>query len=68
MGVLVAKVTNWCAACTAAIIGAGPNSQPTFQPVNEKVLPALEMVSVRSRMPGSEASGTWRAPSYVRCS
>ena len=27
-------------------------TQPTFQPVNEKVLPADEMVTVRSRMPG----------------
>src|SRR3712207_9481850 len=38
--------------------GAGPVAQPTFQPVHENVLPADEIRSVRSRMPGNEASGT----------
>ena len=35
----------------------GPLHQPIFQPVNENDLPALEIVSVRSAIPGSVASG-----------
>ncbi len=48
---------------------AGPVAQPTFQPVNENVLPAEPRVSVRSRMPGSVAIGTCgRSASKARCS
>ena len=43
-------------------------TQPTFQPVKENVLPAEEMVTVRSRMPGSVASGDVLGPSKTRCS
>ncbi len=52
---------------TAVTRSAGPCSQPTFQPVNENVLPDDEMVSVRSAIPGSVATGTCSAPN-VRCS
>ena len=51
----------------AATSGAGPVAQPIFQPVNEKLLPPLEIVSVRSRMPGRVAIGMWGTPK-VRCS
>ena len=47
---------------TAATSSAGPVAQPIFQPVNEKVLPELEIVSVRSAMPGSVAIGTCSLP------
>ena len=43
------------AAVTSA---AGPHIQPIFQPVVLNVLPPDEIVSVRSRMPGSVAIGT----------
>lgn len=42
-------------------------TQPTFQPVNENVLPALPMVTVRSRIPGNDAMGRC-SPSKTRCS
>ena len=58
---------NCLAARTAATRGAGPLTQPTFQPVKEKVLPPEEMERVRSAMPGRVAKGTW-APSNTRCS
>ena len=60
-------VRNCLAARTAATSGAAAVTHPTFQPVKEKVLPPEEMVSVRSRMPGSVASGTCD-PSKTRCS
>jgi len=44
-----------------------PVTQPTFHPVNEKVLPAELIVTVRSRMPGSEAIGMC-SPSNTMCS
>ena len=62
------KVRNWWAAWAPAIRSPGPVAQPTFQPVKEKVLPALERERVRSRMPGTVAIGTCSAPSKVRCS
>ena len=43
---------NCFASRTASTRSAGPVTQPTFQPVNENVLPAELMDSVRSRMPG----------------
>ena len=46
---------------------SGPVSQPIFQPVKEKVLPADEMVMVRSAAPGSVATGMCLTPK-VRCS
>lgn len=55
-------------AVTASMSSAGPATQPIFQPVSEKVLPAEEMVRVRSAMPGSAAIGVWATPSKVRCS
>ena len=51
------------AACAAAIIGCGPVAQPIFHPVKENVFPELEMLIVRSRIPGSEAIGTCSTPS-----
>ena len=53
---------------TALSSCGGAHTQPIFQPVTLNVLPALEMVTVRSRMPGSVAIGTWVRPSKVRCS
>ena len=53
---------------TAATSAGGAQSQPTFHPVNEKVLPDEEIVTVRSRMPGSVASGMCSRPSKTRCS
>ena len=56
------KVTNWCALATAlGERAAAPPTQPTFQPVSEKILPAEPILTVRSAMPGKAASGTWRA-------
>ena len=51
------KVRNCLAVRTARTRWAGPVAQPTFQPVNENVLPAELIVSVRSRIPGRVASG-----------
>ncbi len=50
------------AARTAATSSAGPCTQPTFQPVTENVLPAEEMVSVRSARPGSDRHRHVRTP------
>ncbi len=62
------KVRNCLTPRTAATSSAGPVTQPTFHPVTEKVFPAEEMVSVRSAMPGSVATGTCSSPSNSRCS
>ena len=44
-------------------------SQPIFQPVVLKVLPPLEIVTVRSAAPGRLAIGMWGAAwSKTRCS
>ena len=43
-------------------------AHPIFHPVKEKVLPELEIVTVRSNMPGRVAIGVWVVPSKVRCS
>ena len=67
-GVAPAKVRNCLAARTAATSGAGPVAQPTFQPVTLNVLPSEEIVSVRSAIPGSVASGMCSRPSKTRCS
>ena len=55
---------------TAETSAAGPLAQPTFHPVQENVLPADEMRSVRSRIPGRLASGTCGLAASVktRCS
>ena len=53
---------------TAATASAGPLTQPTFQPVAEKVFPAEEIVSVRSAIPGSVDTGMCSSPSKTRCS
>ena len=42
-------------------------AQPIRHPVTPKVFDAPLIVMVRSRMPGSVASGTW-VPSYTMCS
>ena len=42
----------------AATSSAGPEHQPVFQPVTENDLPTLEIVSVRSAIPGNVAGGT----------
>ena len=62
------KVRNWCALATIAASGGGATAQPTFQPVSEKILPAEPILTVRSAMPGSEASGIWARPSNTTCS
>lgn len=54
-------------ASTASIRSAGPVTQPIFHPVVENVLPADEIVSVRSHAPGSVEIGTC-GPSKTRCS
>ena len=64
-GAELVNVTNWWVARTASVSGGGAMAQPTFHPVTLNVLPMLSMVIVRSRMPGSVAIGTWRAPSKV---
>ena len=61
------KVRNCLTPRTAAMAGAGPLIQPTFQPVVEKVLPPEEIVRVRSAIPGSVAIGMCGTPK-VRCS
>jgi hypothetical protein len=43
---------------TAATNEGVPVTQPIFQPVNENVLPADEIETVRSRMPGKVTIGT----------
>ena len=53
---------------TAATRSGAAVTQPTFQPVNENVLPAHPMVTVRPRIPGKVASGTCSASSKTRCS
>ena len=45
-------------ACRGDAAAGGAQIQPIFQPVVLNVLPPLEITSVRSRMPGSVASGT----------
>jgi hypothetical protein len=57
------KVSHCLAASTAPTSSAGPVAQPTFQPVNEYDLPALDRVRVRSNIPGSVAIGTCSTPS-----
>ena len=57
-GLPLTYVRNCLTARTAEISSAGPLTQPIFQPVVEKVLPADEIVSVRSQAPGSVAIGT----------
>ena len=51
----------------AATSAAGPLHHPIFQPVTENDLPTLEIVSVRSAIPGSVAGGMC-SPSKTRCS
>jgi hypothetical protein len=53
---------------TADTSGAGPQIQPTFQPVTLNVLPALPTTRMRSRMPGTVAREACRAPVKTRCS
>ena len=61
------KVTNCLAVRTACVRTGGAQVQPTFQPVQENVFPAEEIVTVRSRIPGSVAIGTCSTPK-TRCS
>ena len=62
------KERCWRTERTARMRSVGPVAQPTFHPVNEKLLPALPSVIVRSAMPGRVAMGMWGCPSYQRCS
>ena len=59
------KVRNWCAARTPAERFGGATAHPTFQPVRLKVLPKLESVTVRSRIPGSVAIESGRSPYQI---
>ena len=52
---------------TAVTSSGVPVTQPIFQPVNENVLAAELIVTVRSRMPGRVAIGMC-SPSKTRCS
>ena len=56
------KVRNCLVVRTALTIAGVPVTQPTFQPVNENVLPAEETETVRSRMPSMVANGMWAGP------
>ena len=67
-GAPLTYVRNCFAVRAAATSGAGPHSQPIFHPVVLNVLPPEEIVSVRSAIPGSVASGTCEAPGNTRCS
>ena len=57
-GVATANGIHWWAMKMALAMGAGAMAHPIFQPVTEKVLPALPSVTVRSHMPGSVAMRT----------
>ena len=57
-GVATVKGIHWWAIRMAWAMGLGVMAQPIFQPVTEKVLPALPSVTVRSHMPGSVAMRT----------
>jgi hypothetical protein len=56
------------AVLTARTSSGGAQAQPIFQPVNENDLPPLEIVTVRSRIPGYVAIGRCTTSSNVRCS
>src|ERR1035441_10977547 len=49
---------NCLVVLTAVTSSGAALTQPIFQPVNENVLPAELIVTVRSRIPGNEAIGT----------
>ena len=57
------KVVNCLAVLTARTRSGAAQIHPTFHPVNENVLPPLEMVSVRSRIPSYVANGRCITPS-----
>ena len=59
---------NCLTAVTPVTNSGGPSAQPIFQPVAEKVLPAEDIRTVRSRIPGKPASGRCSASSKARCS
>ena len=50
IGVEVQNCTHGRRVCTGEMNFSGPTIHPTCQPVTEKVLPALDMVMVRSHM------------------
>jgi len=52
----------------AALIAGLAAAQPIFQPVTESVLPALEMVTVRSAIPGRDPRCAGSRPSKAICS
>ena len=66
-GTPLQNVMNWWALRKARVMSGGAQVNPTFHPVNEKVFPVEEIMTVRSRMPGREESGTCSA-SNTRCS
>ena len=51
---------------TPSSSGFGASAQPIFHPVTLNVFAALETVTVRSAMPGSEASGVCGASNVSR--
>ena len=61
------KVRNCLTVLTAVTSSGAAWTQPIFQPVNENVLPAELIRTVRSRMPGKVTIGTC-SPSKTRCS
>ena len=56
----VVKVRNWCALAITSISARGPVTQPTFQPVSEKIFPAEPIRTTRSRMPGKRGQRNMR--------
>ena len=54
---------NCLAVFTAVTTSGVPVTQPIFQPVTEKVLPALPIDTVRSAIPSYDASGLCWTPS-----
>ena len=45
------KVRNWCAFANTRRMSGAAQTNPTFHPVSEKILPAEPILTVRSRMP-----------------
>ena len=57
-----------CTLRIAFVISGGATVQPTRQPVTAYVFDIPFIVTVRSRMPSSEAIETCLVPSYKMCS
>ncbi len=67
-GAPLTKVRNCLTARMGPMRAEGAVIQPIFHPVVLKVLPPLEMLTVRSQPPGRLAIGVCATPSNTRCS